>query len=79
MIARQPLWQEGLDYNHGTGHGVDISSASTRAQFFPFRSAGQDAVLESGMILSDEPGLYLEGRPWYPSGKTFWYAKSASK
>ena len=41
----------------------DISSASTRGRnSFRFRSAGQDAVLESGMILSDEPGLYLEGR-----------------
>ena len=63
MIARQPLWQEGLDYNHGTGHGVGyLLSVHEGPNSFRFRSAGQDAVLESGMILSDEPGLYLEGR-----------------
>lgn len=63
MIARQPLWMEGLDYNHGTGHGVGyLLSVHEGPNSFRFRSAGQDAVLESGMILSDEPGLYLEGR-----------------
>lgn len=62
MIARQPLWMEGLDYNHGTGHGVGyLLSVHEGPNSFRFRSAGQDAVLESGMILSDEPGLYLEG------------------
>ncbi len=70
MIARQPLWQEGLDYNHGTGHGVGyLLSVHEGPNSFRFRSAGQDAVLESGMILSDEPGLYLEGRYGIRLGK----------
>ena len=63
MLARQPLWQEGLDFNHGTGHGVGyLLSVHEGPNSFRFRSAGQDAVLEPGMIISDEPGLYLEGR-----------------
>ncbi len=63
MLARQPLWQEGLDFNHGTGHGVGyLLSVHEGPNSFRFRSAGQDAVLEPGMIISDEPGLYLESR-----------------
>ena len=63
MIARQPLWQEGLDYNHGTGHGVGyLLSVHEGPNSFRFRSAGQDAVLEPGMITSDEPGLYFAGQ-----------------
>lgn len=63
MIARQSLWQEGLDFNHGTGHGVGyLLSVHEGPNSFRFRSAGQDAVLEPGMILSDEPGLYFAGQ-----------------
>ena len=60
MVARQPMWAEGLDYNHGTGHGVGyLLSVHEGPVNFRFRSAGQDAVLKPGMIISDEPGLYL--------------------
>ncbi len=63
MIARQPLWLEGLDYKHGTGHGVGyLLSVHEGPNNFRYASAGKDAVLEPGMILSDEPGLYLAGR-----------------
>lgn len=63
MIARQPMWSMGLDYNHGTGHGVGyLLSVHEGPCSFRFRSAGQDAVLEAGMIISNEPGLYLADR-----------------
>lgn len=65
-LARKPLWDEGLDYNHGTGHGVGYllsvheGPQGIRYQTSPGRS--EDAKMEAGMITSDEPGLYLEGR-----------------
>lgn len=46
-------------HRHGVGYLLSVHEGPNS---FRFRSAGQDAVLESGMILSDEPGLYLEGR-----------------
>ncbi len=63
-IARKPLWDEGLDYNHGTGHGVGyLLSVHEGPQNIRYRlSSGQGAgtPLEAGMITSDEPGIYLE-------------------
>lgn len=61
-IARTPLWREGLDFNHGTGHGVGfLLNVHEGPQRVSWR-ARDDAPLESGMITSDEPGLYLENR-----------------
>ena len=63
--AREPLWQRGLDFNHGTGHGVGYllnvheGPNSIRCRFATGASAG--AVMEEGMVTSDEPGLYIEG------------------
>lgn len=65
ILARQPLWDAGLDYNHGTGHGVGyILGVHEGPQRFHWRTAPgtKSVVLEEGMIISDEPGLYLEGR-----------------
>ncbi|MCI8567371.1 MAG: aminopeptidase P family protein [Lachnospiraceae bacterium] len=65
-LCRQPLWEEGLDYNHGTGHGVGCylnvheGPNGFRWKIVPERR--DNAVLEAGMVTSDEPGLYLEGR-----------------
>ncbi len=58
-LARAPLWQEGLDYAHGTGHGVGcyLSVHEEAASISP---RGRDA-LEPGMIISNEPGYYREG------------------
>lgn len=65
-IARKPLWDEGLDYNHGTGHGVGyLLSVHEGPQNIRYRAAsgrGADTPLAPGMITSDEPGLYLEGQ-----------------
>ena len=59
-IARRPLWEIGLDYDHGTGHGVGSFLAVHEG---PQRIAkfGTMVPLEEGMILSNEPGYYKEG------------------
>lgn len=65
VLARTPLWEMGMDYNHGTGHGVGyILGVHEGPQRFHWRTApGTKSVpLEEGMIVSDEPGVYLEGR-----------------
>ncbi len=65
-LARAPLWERGLDYPHGTGHGVgfflNVHEAPNgfRYQWIPER--GESAVLEEGMLTSNEPGFYLEGK-----------------
>lgn len=64
--ARKPLWDLGLDYNHGTGHGVGcFLNVHERANAFRFKLSkepGGNPVLEEGMVTSDEPGIYLEGK-----------------
>lgn len=59
VLARQPLWEAGLDYAHGTGHGVGcyLSVHEEAANLSP---RGHDA-LKAGMLLSNEPGYYKEG------------------
>ena len=62
-LAREPLWQIGMDYNHGTGHGVGYllnvheSPNGFRWKMLPNRNEG--CILEEGMLTSDEPGVYL--------------------
>ena len=59
-IARRPLWEIGLDYDHGTGHGVgsylSVHEGPQRISKMPNRVA-----LEVGMIISNEPGYYKDG------------------
>ncbi|WP_347137905.1 aminopeptidase P family protein [Paracoccus sp. SSK6] len=58
-LARQYLWSQGLDYDHGTGHGV---GAALCVHEGPARiSRVSTLALEAGMILSNEPGYYREG------------------
>lgn len=60
-IARKPLRDIGLDFNHGTGHGVGhVLSCHEGPQVISPK--GTDCPLYPGMITSDEPGLYLEGQ-----------------
>ncbi|MCR4673244.1 MAG: aminopeptidase P family protein [Lachnospiraceae bacterium] len=63
-LAREPLWQMGMDYNHGTGHGVGfVSGVHEGPNGFRWRSVAErndSAVLEEGMLTSDEPGIYIE-------------------
>lgn len=61
-IARKPLWDNGLDFNHGTGHGVGfLLNVHEGPQRISYKAAN-DAPLAEGMITSNEPGLYFEGR-----------------
>ena len=59
-VARAPMWAAGLDYDHGTGHGVGSYLGVHEG---PQRIAkwGTDQPLLEGMILSNEPGYYREG------------------
>lgn len=60
--ARRPLWELGLDFNHGTGHGVGyLLSVHEGPQAIRWRSNGKEAPLVPGMITSDEPGVYFDG------------------
>ena len=62
-IARAPLWAEGLDYGHGTGHGVGYFLAVHEGpQTFSKTVAEPQMALEPGMITSIEPGLYRPGQ-----------------
>lgn len=63
--AREPLWRRGLNYEHGTGHGVSyLSGVHERPNGIRFKMVPErqdNAVMEAGMITSDEPGVYIEG------------------
>jgi Xaa-Pro aminopeptidase len=59
-LARRPLWDAGLDYDHGTGHGVG-SFLSVHEGPAAFSRAARVVPLREGMILSDEPGFYATG------------------
>lgn len=65
-VAREPFWRQNLNFNHGTGHGVGYLGnihepparffwklSNTKPQIIP--------VLEPGMVITDEPGIYIEG------------------
>ena len=64
MIARECLYRYGLDYNHGTGHGIGyILNVHEGPHSISRNVKGGGAVsIEPGMIMSDEPGVYKEGR-----------------
>jgi len=59
-FARKPLWDAGLDYDHGTGHGVG-SFLGVHEGPQRIAKAPNDQALKPGMILSDEPGYYKSG------------------
>ena len=65
ILARQYLWREGLDYKHGTGHGVGyILNCHEGPQRISYATipGSRDAVLKEGMMTSNEPGFYPEGK-----------------
>ncbi|MBI0433939.1 aminopeptidase P family protein [Roseomonas sp. KE0001] len=59
-VARAPLWAAGLDFDHGTGHGIG-SFLSVHEGPVSISRAAKPVPIEAGMILSDEPGFYLPG------------------
>ena len=64
-FARRPLWEAGLDYAHGTGHGVGsflaVHEGPQRISPVGSSQSGGDEPLAAGMILSNEPGYYKTG------------------
>lgn len=61
-IARRPLWLDGLDYRHGTGHGVGhFLNVHEGPQGVGPRPAYNDIGLVEGMVISNEPGYYEDG------------------
>ena len=61
VLARQYMWREGMNYLHGTGHGVG-SYLNVHEGSHQFRMEWKPAPLVAGMTITDEPGLYLEGK-----------------
>lgn len=65
MVARQPLWEAGLDYNHGTGHGIgfllNVHETPARINWKGRPGYGENEAFKPGMIVSNEPGFYKEG------------------
>lgn len=60
-VARKDLWQAGYNYLHGTGHGVG-SYLNVHEGPHQIRMEWRSAPLRAGMTVTDEPGIYLEGR-----------------
>lgn len=64
--AREALWEYGLDYNHGTGHGVGfvntVHEAPTSIRNKINKDLFRNLEFEPGMIMSDEPGVYISGK-----------------
>jgi len=61
VLAREALWREGLNYLHGTGHGVG-SYLNVHEGPHQIRMEWKPAPIVAGMTVTDEPGIYLEGR-----------------
>ena len=61
ILARQAMWREGLNYLHGTGHGVG-TYLNVHEGPHQFRMEWKPAPLVAGMTITDEPGIYLAGR-----------------
>jgi len=62
-FARQYLWEVGLDYGHGTGHGIgSYLNVHEGPMEVSWRTVNDDPGLESGMFISNEPGYYEDGK-----------------
>lgn len=65
ILARQPMWSEGIDYQCGTGHGVgfvlNVHEGPNGFRWKVVPERNDNAVLEAGMVTTIEPGIYLEG------------------
>ena len=64
ILAKLPMWEQNIDYKHGTGHGIGYllniheGPAGFRWQINPAKS--ETNTLEAGMVITDEPGIYIE-------------------
>lgn len=66
ILARGPLWEMGIDYKCGTGHGVgyllNVHEGPNGFRWRVVTERNDSGVLQEGMITTDEPGVYLEGK-----------------
>lgn len=66
IIARKDLWKYGIDYRHGTGHGVGFNLAvhegPPNIRYMTSQYETENAELKAGMVVSDEPGVYFVGK-----------------
>ena len=65
ILARGPMWDMGIDYRCGTGHGVgyllSVHEGPNAFRWYKSPTRNEDTVLEAGMVTTDEPGVYIEG------------------
>lgn len=65
VLAREVFWEKGLDYKHGTGHGVgyllSVHEGPNSFRFKPLAGSDDGWCFEEGMVTTDEPGIYIEG------------------
>ena len=63
ILARRAIWERGLNYGHGTGHGVGfcLNVHEGPQNISPIGGTSSQIVIEPGMLLSDEPAIYREG------------------
>lgn len=62
ILAREPLWKEGLDYKHGTGHGVGyLGNIHEPPATLNWKCTGTPTAYQENMITTDEPGVYIQG------------------
>lgn len=63
--ARMKMWEYGRDFNHGTGHGVGfcntVHEGPNSIRLTPNPDPRRDVVIRENMVVSDEPGIYIEG------------------
>ncbi len=65
ILARKPMWDEGIDFKHGTGHGVgylmNVHEGPARLHVSPNPNPDLNYPLVLGYLISDEPGIYIAG------------------
>lgn len=65
ILARGVFWEKGLDYKHGTGHGVgyllNVHEGPNSFRHKPLEGSDENWAFEEGMVTTDEPGIYIEG------------------
>lgn len=65
ILARGPIWDLGIDYRCGTGHGVgyllSVHEGPNGFRWYRHPTRSEDTPLEPGMVTTDEPGIYIEG------------------
>lgn len=64
ILARKPMWDLNLDFKHGTGHGVgyllSVHEGPAGFRWQQLSNRNESHVLEDGMVITDEPGIYIE-------------------